>query len=140
MSGIEVFNNKPAFSIIADDVTNATVSGTGIDRSGFFFAQGVFAIEATTGNLSVIKVQESDDNSNWSDVSGLSFTALGATDDNKHVVANIDLRGKKRYLRWVATEDNTGSVDAMVGMFILGNANEVPVDATGYGAAELLSA
>lgn len=137
---IDVFTTRPAISILADDVTNTTVDGTSIDRSGYNFAQGVFAVETTTGNLSVVKVQHSDDDSTWADISGLSFTALGATDDNKHVVANIDLRGKRRYIRWVATEDNTGTADAIVGYFQLGGANETPTVAADFGADELLSA
>lgn len=138
---IDAWSCKPAVSILADDVTNTTVNGTAIDTAGFNFAVGVFAVETTTGNLSVIKVQESDaSGSGFADVSGLSFTALGATDDNKHVVGIIDLRDKKRYLRWVVTEDNTGTADAIAGLFFLGGANEAPVDAAGFGADELLSA
>lgn len=140
MSGIDAFNVKVGTSICGPITQNTTSNGTAVGTSGYSFARGVFRVGSTAGNLSVIKVQESDDGSTWSDVPGLSFDALGATDDNKDVVANIDLRGRKRDLRWVATEDNTGAVAGAYGIFVLGGAAESPFDATTIGAEQVLTA
>lgn len=138
MAGIDAFNAKFGPSII-DALNNGNTDGDTVDTKGYAFALGVAAVAATTGNLDVIKVQESDDNSAWVDVSGLSFTALGATDDDKHVLARIDLRGRRRYLRWHISEDATGTAD-VAAFFMLGGAEESPVSTTTSGAAEILTA
>lgn len=139
MAGIDAFNVKIAQSVLPQSINNANIDGTAVDCKGYAFALGVVALGAAAGNLDVVKVQESDDNSAWSDVSGLSFTALGTSDDNKHVEALIDLRGRKRYLRWHISEDNTGATLA-AGFFALGGASETPVTTTDRGSDEILSA
>ena len=79
-----MFDSKPIASIHPQSVGAATTNGAGVDASGFSAVFGAFFIGATDGAMTTLKVQESDDNSTWTDVSGASFTTLpGAIDDNK---------------------------------------------------------
>lgn len=90
-----------------------TYTSTGLDMTGF---DGVAAV-LYTGDIAATvtvdaKIQESDDNSSWSDIAGAAITQLGATDDNK--VPSIDLRmggraNRKKYLRFSVTTANGNS-------------------------------
>ena len=126
--------SKPIASIQPVSVNNSNTNGTGVDTKGFGYALGRFYVGVTTGNIDVLKVQESNDDSTYADITGASFTALpGATDDNKVWTINIDLRGRQRYLRWHASEDNTGSA-VVAGTFELLRADEAGGDSTFYGS------
>lgn len=67
----------------------------------------VVQLGATDIAMAALKVQTSDTDGSYADltgfVGGTDFTLPSATDDNKFVVFNIDLRGKKRYFDLVAT-------------------------------------
>lgn len=80
----------------------STVTGTGVDMllgGGQCFAvQHVGAVTGTTPTLNG-KIQESSDNSTWSDISGAVFTEVTAS-TNLQVISFIRT---KRYLRYVGT-------------------------------------
>jgi len=82
---------------------NNTFNGTGVEVAGFGQAIVVVAIGATDVALTTLKLQESDDNSNWSDVTDGAITGAdlpSATDDNKSWAFNYNVLGKgKRYVR-----------------------------------------
>lgn len=79
----------------------ATFDGAGVDTSGFNTAQflinlGVIAV----GQTFDAKVQESDDNSTWTDVTGAAIPQV--PDDGDDTLRIIELRsllGKKKFLR-----------------------------------------
>ena len=104
---------------------NAAVATTEIDTAGFDHCTIAVYIGATDIALAVCKVQESDTSgSGMADISGLdsdgdtntagsAATLPTATDDNKMILFEIDMRGRKRYLDLALT---TG--DGTAGSFV----------------------
>lgn len=85
---------------------NDTTNGSTIDMinaDGRCFAMQVIgAVSGTTPSLTG-KIQESDDNSTWSDVSGATFTAVTASSNIQTIVFDRT----KRYLRHHRTVSGT---------------------------------
>jgi hypothetical protein len=80
------------------------IDALGWDALDIFIAVGVTDVAVTA------KVEESDDNSSWSDVAGTTITPLTATDDNSLVAIHLALADRKRYLRCLPTAgDATGA-------------------------------
>lgn len=84
-------------------------NGTGIDRSGFDSVKILGSTGATTGTPSsftvTYKLQDSSDNSTFTDVSGQSFTVTAADGEN---YLNVNLVGLQQYIRVVMTPAFTG--------------------------------
>lgn len=94
---------KAAFSFRPAAVT-ATANGTSVDTLGYFDGMAVLEVGAVTGTSPTldVKVQESDDNSTWSDT-GITFTQVTAANNSQAKrLAELNLT-RKRYLRGVAT-------------------------------------
>jgi len=82
-----------------------TVDGSGIDVSAmdealFTFVVGDIGASTTFDG----KIQESDDNSTFTDITSGAIVQLGATDDNKSPTINVRISGRaagtrKKYLR-----------------------------------------
>jgi len=85
---------------------NDTNTGSAIDMldaDGTCFAiQVIGAVTGTTPSLTG-KIQESSDNSTWTDVSGATFTAVTASSN----VQTIVFERSKRYLRHARTVSGT---------------------------------
>jgi hypothetical protein len=119
-------------------VNNAAVVCASVDRKGFDYAVFTLILGATDANITACKMQESDDNSTWSDVSGLDFSVSPATlprsTDTNHLFAwDVDLRGRKRYLRPAITVAS-GSTGAFVCVIAeLHRAEQTPSTAAGRG-------
>jgi len=97
------FTVKPVASLVANQAA-ATVNGSGIDHVGYDDIELVVATGAVSGaptSFSVdVKLQESDDNSTFTDITGAAITQIVAANTlNKVKVANAYL--KKRYIRTV---------------------------------------
>jgi hypothetical protein len=106
------------FLIAAISATNASQLTASIDTRGFSFARislfqagGTTAINTTPTNNTIA---ENDDNStNWSVISasaaGTAFTVNTATSSTAlaKIVFDVDLRGRKRYLRPLFTPGAT---------------------------------
>lgn len=95
-------------------VDNASYTTASIDTLGYDYAVINVYLGATDIAMVALKVQESDTDGSYADVTGLVFgtsnndtgsasTLPSATDDNKFFSFFIDLRGRKRYLDVVAT-------------------------------------
>lgn len=100
----------------------ATLNGTGFSKHGFTTALVILATQ-TLGTAATVdvKVQESDVlGSGYADITGAAFAQkVKASHDNHIDVAEIDLRGRKKYLRVVAV---TGAAASEFGvMVVLGN-------------------
>lgn len=82
---------------------NNTFNGTGVEVAGFAEALVVVAIGVTDVALTTLKLQESDDNSNWTDVTDGAITGAdlpASGDDNKSWAFHYSVLGKgKRYVR-----------------------------------------
>jgi hypothetical protein len=88
---------------------NATVNGIGVDLSGtgnFFRAAMLLVIAgAITDGTHTFKLQESDDNSSFTDVGAgdLQGSLTAVTTGNQNSVQRLSYLGSKRYLRAVVT-------------------------------------
>lgn len=108
-------------------VNNGSASATAIDTLGYSYCEVICQLGATDIAMTALKLEESDDNVSYGDISGATFaggtsadgTTLAlpsATDDNQPHVFQVSLLGRKRYLRVVATFGNgaTGGFIAAV--------------------------
>ena len=82
----------------------STVTGSGIDLKGYestvAFVQDVGAVSGTSPTLDG-KIQDSADNSSFSDVTGYTFTQVTSSTNTQ--VLNVDPRYVRRYVRYVGT-------------------------------------
>lgn len=119
-------------------VDNASLTTASIDTQGYAYARIFVYLGATDIAMTALKVQESDDDSTYADVTGLvygtssdiagSTSALPtATDDNKCFTFEIDLRGRKRYLDLVATCGDGAAGTYVTAFALLSRASDVPV-------------
>ncbi|MBW1953957.1 MAG: hypothetical protein JRI66_12915 [Deltaproteobacteria bacterium] len=103
-----------------------TVNGPAIDRVGF--EEALVVVHSGTngaGGTVDIKVQESDDNSTWADISGAAFDQITEANDNDIYVGRINLKPRKKYIRVVATVGTAACVFGAV--IVLGAAIDLPV-------------
>jgi hypothetical protein len=120
---------------------NVTVNCASVDRSGYAYAVIRVAIGVTDAGFTALKLQESDDNSTFTDVPGTDFSvsplALPAsTNGNTLWEFQVDLRGgRKRYLKPLVTIGN-GSLGAFVAVGAeLFRAEQTPITSAGQGLA-----
>ncbi len=136
-------------------VNNASLTTNVIDTRGFNFAEIFVFLGATDIALTAVKVQEADAASDattltgGADVPGAVFgtsvndagttSALPtATDDNKVYKFEIDLRGRKRYLKPVVTIGSGATGAFVVTVANLHEADNVPTSAADKGCAQVL--
>ena len=131
---------------------NATLTTTEIDTLGWSYMTIIVYLGATDIAMAALSVTQSDTaGSGHANITGLVWgtstnidgttSALpSATDDNLFQIAQIDLKGKKRYIDVTAT---TG--DGVAGAFvtilgILSRPQVSPISASEAGANEILRA
>lgn len=131
-------------------VDNAAFTTTEIDTLGWDYAEIIVNIGATDVAMAALKVQESDTSgSGFTDVTGLDMdgdtdidgntAALpSATDDNKLIIFQIDLRNRKRYLDLSATAGNGTNGTFASGICRLSRGAEWPSSSTEFGAETVL--
>lgn len=136
--------NTKTVASLSDDITSSATHSMEIDTLGFKVASIDVAFEkvAAAGTNSavalVLKLQHGDSTSSYSDltgyVGGTSFTIPTPANTTSDVVVrfDVDLRGKKRYLKVVATGNATGSVYSVAR---LGKPEDGPDTATEKGAS-----
>lgn len=138
---IDVLNQKTVVltqpAAIIDD---AAVTVAALDAAGVGFVTFEVLLGATDIALTVCKLTESDDDSSYSDVPGADFSVLpatlpSATDDNKVFAVQVNMLGRKRYLKMAVTVGN-GSAGGFVAVLArLSRMQITPSTATdrGYG-------
>ena len=104
---------NPAYNVLVKQTQSASVTATtnvydGIDTLGYSAALITFKFGTTSGTsgTAVISVSESSDNSTYTAVSGATSTAFtldGGASTNKVCAIPLNLIGRKRYLRVIAT-------------------------------------
>lgn len=128
---------------------DASATTTSIDTAGYAYCRIMVVLGDTDIAMAALKVQESDNDSDYSDVTGLVYgTSAGisgstsalpsATGDNKCYAFEIDLRGRKRYLDLVATAGNGSTGTYATAFALLSRASDCPVSATERGFGEIL--
>lgn len=130
-------NIKFANAITAGPLSsNDTAVGTYVDTLGYHELALVFTLGTTTIAMEAIKLQESDTTSNFSDITSAALTGatFSATSDGSIGVIFLDLRGRKRYINFVA--DPGAAATIMNGTFLLARADQTPNSATERGLLE----
>ena len=93
-----------AVDILANDVLASTANGSGVDLQGYE-GDAAFIFSAEAGGSGVtyaMKIQESADNSSWSDATGGGFTTTSANTAAFEQIA-LNISDLKRYVRAAST-------------------------------------
>lgn len=141
----KVFAVTPPAAII-DDAALTTAS---IDTQGYDYLEVYAYIGATDVAMVALKLQESDTDGSYADVTGLVYgtsTDIGgstsslpsATDDNKFFKFEVDLRGRKRYFDLAATGGDGTAGAYITAWAVLSRANTNPDTAAEAGCANIL--
>lgn len=133
-------------------IDDATATASEVDTLGANYAEILIQLGATDIALTALKVQESDTSGgSFTDISGATFdggtdTAGGtlalpsATDDNQTCAFQINLDGRKRYLKVVCTfGDGTsgGFVAGVARLSSLDKVSEVDTDLADGGVCRV---
>ncbi len=128
LQNIKIYNlTPPAAKVNNASVTVASLNCIGSDYATIIVSFGTIDIAAT-----VCKLQESDDNSTWVDITGGGMSPLPTSSDGtKQFVFFVDLKARKQYLNLVLTIGN-GTTGAFVDVVaILSRLEQGVTDATG---------
>ncbi len=90
------------------DVHTSTATGTGVDISTYQGKIKVTLICGTVGGTSptnACKLQDSEDDSTYADITGATFTTVTASNSNESIA--LDTRGAGKYVRSVQTIGGT---------------------------------
>jgi hypothetical protein len=139
---IEITTSKKVQSVWPQArINNAAVTCASVDRRGFDYAVVRVALGATDVALTTLKLEESDDNSTFTDVPGADYSiaplALPTSSSSDTLWEwQVDLRGsRKRYLKPAITIGN-GSLGAFVAAEVeLFRAEQAPFNAGTQGLA-----
>lgn len=116
-------NNQISSAVCIAPAANrtATTNGTGVDLAGYRSACAVVQYGTVTDGTWTAKIEESDDNSNWSDVAGadLSGSFTARTSSNDETVEEVGYLGSKRYIRVTVTETVASSTGALFNALIV---------------------
>ena len=132
--------NKFLATLPTAAVGSTATSTLTIDRLGFdhVSVSAIRASNASTVFASVLKVEESDDNSSYSNVTalvgggtgGFSIPAVSDTNSAAIVQVDIDCRARKRYLKVSMTPGASATIGIVAG---LSKAEVAPTAAAGKG-------
>lgn len=122
-------NIKPMTSIAPQSLT-AAANGTGVDLKGYDSAAVVFnagAIGGTTPSFT-FAVQESDDNSTFTDVAAANLVGSApVVTTNNAGVSWVGYAGNKRYIRAIAkTVSGTSPTLLATAVVVLGHPAKLP--------------
>jgi hypothetical protein len=131
---------------ILDD---ASATASTIDCIGWNYCDITCMLGATDIAMTALKVQESDDDSTYADVTGLVYgtstndagstsTLPTATSDNGLFGFLVDLRGRKRYLKVVATFGNGAAGGYIAALATLSRGEQGAYSAATAGCAQRL--
>jgi len=108
-------------SILGAAVTDASTDGTGVDCRGYDECLVTFdAILAAANAEGDVHIEESDDDSTYTDIAGAVFTQITPSNDDDSLVGRIDLRKHKRYLRAVLATDGSNAFTGSVSFALIG--------------------
>ena len=128
-------------------VDNASWTTIEIDTLGYDYAQVVFRLAANDIAMTALKVQETDTTGTGevditgadfsvttvNDTDGVAFALPSATDDNTSWVWDLNLKGRKRFLKLIATNGDGTAGGFAAAVAILSRAKAVPVTAAERG-------
>jgi hypothetical protein len=145
LQSVKFVNVTPPAAIL----DNASATTNSVNTEGFAHATFLVELGATDIALTALKLQESDTDSSYGDVTGAIFgtsalpdgttsTLPSATDDNKIYAIYVDLKGRKKYLDMVITVGDGTAGGYVACQCILSGADVQPHTATGLGLGQYL--
>ncbi|MBI5427265.1 MAG: hypothetical protein HZA02_03175 [Nitrospinae bacterium] len=117
-------NNVDAVTSINPAAQTATVNGAGVDLRGFESAMVVFHPGTIADGTHTPKIQESDDNSAFTDVAADQQGTLTALASN--TVQRVGYIGSKRYIRAVSTVAGATTGGVYGALVLRGSPNIAP--------------
>jgi len=108
----------------------AVINGSSLDCAGYesLLVQVEAGAIANTANYSLsVKLQESADNSSFSDISGAATPTLLNAGQNAPYLLSVNLSERKRYLRAVATGGSAGGGLLAVSFTLAGGRHLPPI-------------
>ena|SRR5579859_938191 len=133
MAILDLYNRIGVVHDLAPAARTATANSTGIDRTAFEGSAdalvAVLDVGAWTDGTHTFKLQDSPDNSTWTDVATTylqgSFTAISGT-GQQNKAQKVGYLGTQRYVRAVDTVSGatTGAIYGLV--WIVGGAHYLP--------------
>lgn len=106
MAPRDLYNHLSPTPSIAPGAKTATANGTGVDLREHSSAIVLLQVGAWTDGTHTLKIQESDDNTTYTDVAAAdlqgSFTAISGA-GQANAVQKVGYIGSKRYIRAVTT-------------------------------------
>lgn len=119
----KLFDNVKALASLVPAVRTADANGTGVDTQGYENAMLLVSVGdidlASADETYVIELEESDDNSSWTDVSGHDVTITADNEVDQVRIANLNVV-RKRYLRAVLNVGGTTPSCPVAAIFLLG--------------------
>lgn len=119
-------NNLSEATSLAPAARTATANGTGVDLRGYDSAEVLFLVGAITDGTHTPKVQESDDDSAYTDVAAADQDGTLA-----NIAANtnqvVGYKGTKRYIRAVSTVSGATTGGVYGAVVIRSNPEHAPV-------------
>jgi hypothetical protein len=145
LQSVKFVNVTPPAAIL----DNASATTNSVNTEGFSYATFLVELGATDIALTALKLQESDTDGSYGDVTGAIFgtsalpdgttsTLPSATDDNKIYAIYVDLKGRKKYLDMVITVGDGTAGGYVACQCILSGADVQPHTATGLGLGQYL--
>ena len=145
LQSVKYFNVTPPAAII----DNASATTNSVDTLGFSKATFIVSLGALDIAVVALKLQESDTDSSYADVTGAIFgtsadptgtttTLPAATDDNKMYAIFVNLNGRKRWLDMVITLGDGAAGTYVSCLCILSGADEQLHTATGLNLGQYL--
>ena len=128
---MKLFDNVKVAASLVPAVRTADANGTGVDTQGY--ENGMLVV--STGDIDladanetyVIELEESDDNSSWSDVTGFDVTITADNEVDMVRIPELNVT-RKRYLRAVCNVGGTSPSFPVAALFLLGGKASGPVN------------
>ncbi len=109
-------------------ITAATVNGTGVDTEGYTRAFAVVvAAPSGSGTTSTTTLQDSPDNTTFTNVTGATFTSITTAGGTGVLTMDINLADRQRYLRLVHTGAGGSAAGEAAGLIELFNPQQAAV-------------
>src|SRR5215217_6956516 len=127
----KLFDNVKFVASLVPAVRTADANGTGVDTQGY--EDAVLLVQAGDIDLAsadesyVIELEESDDNSSWSDVAGHDVTITADNEVDKVRISELNV-ARKRYLRAVCNVGGTTPSFPVAATFLLAGGVSGPVN------------
>jgi ABC-type phosphate/phosphonate transport system substrate-binding protein len=126
-----LFDNTKVLASLVPATRTADANGTGVDTQGYENAMLVVAAGdidlADADETYVIELEESDDNSTWSDVSGHDVTITADNEVDMVRISGLNIT-RKRYLRAVLNVSGTSPSFPGTAIFLLGGGDSGAVN------------